>query len=34
MARRLAALLFAAIFLPTLAMLGFMSFASARTLAA
>lgn len=34
MARRLAALLFAAIFLPTLAMLGFMNFASARTLAA
>lgn len=34
MARRLAALLFAAIFLPTLAMLGFMNFASTRTLAA
>jgi signal transduction histidine kinase len=34
MARRLAALLFAAIFLPTLAMLGFVNFASARTLAA
>ncbi len=34
MARRLAALLFAAIFLPTLAMLGFMNFVSARTLAA
>jgi signal transduction histidine kinase len=33
MARRLAALLFAAIFLPTLAMLGFMNFASTRTLA-
>jgi signal transduction histidine kinase len=33
MARRLAALLFAAIFLPTLAMLGFMNFASARALA-
>jgi signal transduction histidine kinase len=33
MARRLAALLFAAIFLPTLAMLGFMNFVSARTLA-
>jgi signal transduction histidine kinase len=34
MARRLAALLFAAIFLPTLAMLGFVNFASTRTLAA
>jgi len=33
MGRRLAALLFAAIFLPTLAMLGFMDFASARALA-
>lgn len=33
MARRLAALLFAAIFLPTLAMLGFMNFASTRALA-
>jgi len=33
MARRLAALLFAAIFLPTLAMLGFMNFASSRALA-
>jgi signal transduction histidine kinase len=33
MARRLAALLFAAIFLPTLAMLGFMNFASVRALA-
>ena len=33
MARRLAALLFAAIFLPTLVMLGFMNFASTRALA-